>query len=99
MIRPPWASAACLATARPRPIPSGLPVTNGSNRVRAISAGGPGPVVRDLDLDPVAVAFGDDFDVAARPRRFHRVADQVAEQVPELVARSDGPVSAASGDL
>src|SRR5205823_2900750 len=41
---PPWASAACFATASPRPMPSSLPVTNGSNSFAAISGGGPGPV-------------------------------------------------------
>src|SRR5262249_41686095 len=40
---PPWASATWRATANPRPTPSGLLVTNGSNRRAATSGGGPGP--------------------------------------------------------
>src|SRR5204863_59221 len=41
---PPCASATCRATARPRPTPSRLPVTNGSNSRAATSAAGPDPV-------------------------------------------------------
>jgi magnesium chelatase family protein len=40
---PPCCSATARTTARPRPTPSGLPVTNGSASVAARSAGGPGP--------------------------------------------------------
>src|SRR5262249_11861692 len=41
---PPCASTTCRAAGRPRPAPSGLPVTKGSNRRLATSGVGPGPL-------------------------------------------------------
>src|SRR5207245_5051519 len=43
---PPWASAICRATARPRPTPSGLSVAKGSNKRSSISGMGPRPLSR-----------------------------------------------------
>src|SRR5690606_34907724 len=40
---PPCASASWRAVAKPNPTPTGLPVTNGSNKRAATSGGGPGP--------------------------------------------------------
>ena len=53
--RPSWSSATWRASARPSPTPSGLLVTNGSNRTSARSAGGPGPLsTTSIDTSPFA---------------------------------------------
>ena len=99
--RPPCASAACLATARPRPIPSGLPVTNGSNSRAAISAAGRGrcrkprlqsrPLECEEPLQSCGVGKSCHLHHPARPGGLDRVADHVSEQVRQLgrVAQDD----------
>ena len=81
---PPCASATCRATARPRPTPSGLPVTNGSNNRSAISLAGQVPnraTVNDCRSSSSDAIYNlqsaIDLDPTARPSGLDRVAQHV----------------------
>ena len=84
VISPPCALAACCATARPSPIPSGLPVTNGSNsrpsHVRRRTRAG----VAHLHGCGRIIGSERDSHSTPSPDRVQRVADDVAEQISEL---------------
>ena len=84
-MRPPCASAACFATARPRPIPWSFPVTNGSNSFAAISAGGPGPVSVTSHHAPRSASRRQRHLDRPRPGRRPRPRCRSrSEQVPQL---------------
>ena len=78
---PPWRSTTRRTTARPRPLPPGRAVTNGSNRRPATARGIPGPssddrdaaARRDLDRDRLRTDLG-------------RVQHEVVEHLLELSA-------------
>ena len=82
---PPCASATCRATAKPRPTPSRLPVTNGSNRRLATSAAGPGPESRtSTKARPPGAEAPTQLDPTVRTGGFHRVRQHVQKQMAQL---------------
>ena len=72
-------------------MPSGLPVTNGSNNRPATSAGRPRSRIRDLDRDALSRRGQPDGDLAAAADGIDRVPDQVGEQVAELAGVAFDP--------
>ena len=88
---PPWASAIWRDSTRPMPEPSGLVVKKGTNRLARARAG-PGPRPRpNLDAAARVAAAPAHAHAAARLERgVGRVADQVDQQLLELVGIGRG---------
>ena len=70
---------------QPRPMPSGLPVANGSNSRSAICGGGPGPAVVDAHAWPGRRSPRTRCAPSRRAGRFDGVEHQVQQHLPQLL--------------
>ena len=89
-IVPPWASAMRLATVSPRPMPSGLPVANGSNKSVEHGPVGSRPAVDDTQNRGARGRVQCDLHPAAGACRLDRVEHQIQQQLAHLFAVGPG---------
>ena len=83
---PPWASAIWRATVSPRPIPSGLPVLNGSNsRSAIVRRAGRARCRRSAQSTSAPRCDSTMRTLPPRASRFDGVEHQVQEQLPQLL--------------
>ena len=81
---PPWASATWRASTSPIPLPPGLVVKKGTNRLSGFAT--PGAVVLHLEDHAVVAPDGAQLDGRrTRGRRLDRVADEIDERLLDLV--------------